>query len=115
MERSTIQNYGLYARSVFAGAMFAAACFGQSVVGSAPSIDASGPAPAASANLFGVTKGPEGTPLAGVRVVVRSLDEGTDRVLTTDSVGAFAAPDLKPGRNQLMANKDGFVSSPIAP
>jgi hypothetical protein len=66
----------------------------------------------ASANLFGVARGPAGTPLAGARVLLRSLEDGTERVLTTDSAGAFAAPDLKPGRYQLTANKDGLVSPP---
>ncbi len=89
----------------------ASACFGQAVANEAPAADGSGPAPAASANLFGVTKGPEGTPLAGVQVVIKSLEDSTNRLITSDSAGAFAAPDLKPGKYQLTANKDGFVSS----
>jgi hypothetical protein len=59
-----------------------------------------------------VAKGADGVPLAGVQVVVRNLDTGMERVTTTDSAGAFAAPDLTPGRYQLLANKGGLVSSP---
>jgi hypothetical protein len=106
-----IQKNRLFPCVIFAGACLATACFGQSVIGEAHAIDGSGAPPAASANLFGVTKGPEGTPLPGVQVVVKSLDDGTNRLIVTDSAGAFAAPDLKPGKYQLMANKDGFVSS----
>ena len=67
---------------------------------------------AASATLFGVAKDPAGAALAGARVVIRSLDDGTERVLETDSTGVFSAIDLKPGRYQLTANKDRLVSPP---
>jgi hypothetical protein len=65
-----------------------------------------------SASIVGMTKGPEGTPLAGVRVVIHSVEGGTDRILQTDASGAFAATDLKPGHYQLSANKDQLVSTP---
>jgi len=65
-----------------------------------------------SANLFGVTKSSEGTPLAGARVIVRHLADGTERVLESDASGAFAATDLKPGRYEVTANKDRLVSPP---
>ena len=97
------QDHKTLACSILVPVLFSAACFGQSA-------DGSGPAPAATASLFGVTKGPEGSPLGGVRVLVRSLDDGSERVLTTDGAGAYALPDLKPGHYRLMANKDGFVS-----
>jgi len=87
-------------RAVSLFLLVAAGCLGQPVAGTEP----------ASANLFGVTKSTEGTPLAGARVVVRNLADGTERVLETDSSGAFAATDLKPGRYELSANKDRLVS-----
>ena len=92
--------------------LLAAAASAQSVANLALSPGTSDATPVASANLFGITKGPEGAPLAGVRVIVRSLDDNSDRLVTTDAAGAFAAPDLKPGRYRLMASKEGFVSSP---
>jgi Putative beta-barrel porin-2, OmpL-like. bbp2/Carboxypeptidase regulatory-like domain len=106
-----IQNSRSIRRSIFIGVFVASACLGQSLTGDAHTADGSGPLPA-SANLFGVTKGPEGTPLAGVQVIVKSLEDGTNRLITTDSSGAFAAPGLKPGKYQLVANKEGFVSAP---
>jgi hypothetical protein len=44
--------------------------------------------------------------------VVHNLDDGTERVLESNTAGAFAATDLKPGRYQLTANKDRLVSPP---
>jgi len=85
--------------------LFAAGCFSQSTAETAP----------ASANLFGVTKSSEGTPLAGARVIVRNLADGTERVLESDASGAFAATDLKPGRYEVSANKDRLVSTPENP
>jgi hypothetical protein len=82
-------------------ALFSAGCFGQ------PALDAA-PAPA---NLFGVATGPEGTPLSGVQVVVKGIESGSSRLVTTDSNGAFTVADLQPGRYRLAANKDGLVTS----
>src|SRR5580698_7837021 len=90
-----------YARCLFVPIFLVAGCFGQPAVENSHTADGSGSAPAASANLFGVTKGPEGAPLAGVRVVIHNLEDGSERVVQSDTAGAFAAPDLKPGRYQL--------------
>ncbi len=81
------------------GAAFATLCFGQ-------------PAAAESATVLGVTLGPGGTPLAGVQVIVKSLDDGQSRQTASDEAGAFRALDLKPGKYLLAASKDGFVSPP---
>jgi len=89
-------NY--FGRTVLVSTLLVAGCLGQ-------------PAPD-SASLFGVTKGPDGTPLAGAHVVIRNLADGTERVVETDSVGAFTAADLKPGRYGLTANKERLVSPP---
>jgi hypothetical protein len=89
-----------YARTIFVPILLAAGCFGQ------PAADNS------TASISGVTKGPEGTPLAGVRVVIHNLGDGSERVLESDTAGAFAAADLKPGRYRLTANKDHLVSPP---
>jgi len=91
-----------YLPAIFLFLLFAGGCFGQPTAETAP----------ASANLFGVTKSSEGTPLAGARVIVRNLADGTERVLESDASGAFAATDLKPGRYEVTANKDRLVSPP---
>ena len=105
-----MQKRTQYARCFFVSVFLVAGCFGQPAVENSHAANGSGSAPAASANLFGVTKGPGGAPIAGVRVVVRNLDDGSERVLESVAAGAFAAADLKPGRYQLMANKDRLVS-----
>lgn len=101
-----------YICSIFVSILFAAGSFGQQITGNADPVEGLSSAPAANANLFGVTKSAEGTPLGGARVVVRNLEDGTERVLESDTAGAFAANDLKPGRYQLTANKDRLVSPP---
>jgi hypothetical protein len=107
-----LQNRKYCRGAIFVPILLVAGCFGQPVADRSPAADASGSAPTATANLFGVTKGPEGTPLVGARVVIHNLDDGTERVLETDSTGIFSARDLKPGRYQLTANKDRLVSPP---
>jgi Putative beta-barrel porin-2, OmpL-like. bbp2/Carboxypeptidase regulatory-like domain len=104
----------LYLCSIGVSFLFAAGCLGQTISGESHAADGAGAPPAASANLFGVTKGPEGVPLAGVRVVIHNLDDGSERVLESDTLGAYAATDLKPGRYHLTANKDRLVSPPDA-
>ena len=66
-------------------------------------------------NLHGFTRSAAGSPLAGVQVVIHSLDESTDRTVVSGDHGAFTADHLAPGRYQLTANKSGFASlSPTA-
>jgi len=95
-----------------AGMLFGATCFAQSNLAAIQGEGASSSDSPTLGSVLGVTRRPGGEPLAGAQVVVRSLSDGTNRVFTTDATGAFAVADLKPGRYQLVANKDGFVSSP---
>ena len=104
-------RFQVFACSLLAGAL-AVSAYAQAPSAGALSAAGEGTPPVAGANLFGVAKGPDGTPLNGVQVVIHRLEDGVNRVLTTDSNGAFAAPDLKPGRYQLMANKEGLVGPP---
>jgi hypothetical protein len=97
-----LQGPKYYARFLFVPILLEAACFGQPAEGvSRP--DAAPAAP--TAILSGVTKGPEGKPLAGAQVVIHNLDDGTERVLETDTAGQFAATDLKPGRYRLTTRR----------
>src|SRR4029450_260466 len=58
-------------------------------------------------DLHGVTRDPQGLPVAAAIVVARNLDENTDRIAITGVDGAFMVSDLKPGRYELTAKKDG--------
>jgi hypothetical protein len=51
-------------------------------------------------------------PVAQVGVVIRAVDGAPERRLLSDGTGAFAAPDLAPGRYELTAFKQGFASAP---
>jgi hypothetical protein len=48
--------------------------------------------------------------VSGVRVVVRSLDDYTDRSIVSNDQGAFLVENLKPGRYQLTASKAGLAN-----
>lgn len=76
-----------------------------------PRVD-KGPAPAGTGSLSGVTRDPAGQPLPAVAIVVSGVDDGSNRIVTSDSTGTFALRDLPPGRYRLKAGKDGFVSAP---
>ena len=93
---------------IFVAMLLAACCPGQPAE-SSRAVDGS---PPASGNLFGVTKGAGGVPVAGVRIVVKNLEDGTERVLESDTTGVFSVAGLKPGRYRLTADKDRLVSAP---
>jgi hypothetical protein len=71
------------------------------------------PAPGESifGNLGGVTRDITGQPLPRVQVIAHSVDPYTSRTVVSGSDGAFTVENLKPGHYQLMASKEGFVSS----
>ncbi|SPE37969.1 hypothetical protein SBA3_2740014 [Candidatus Sulfopaludibacter sp. SbA3] len=70
---------------------------------------------AQTGSLSGVTRGPGGKPLPGTSVVIHAVDGSGDRVAASNDDGSFAVSALRPGRYQLKATKDGFVSSPESP
>jgi hypothetical protein len=49
-----------------------------------------------------------GAAVAGATVVVTDLQRGTSRSLTTDSAGAYVAPDLAPGHYKIRLEAKGF-------
>ena len=64
--------------------------------------------------LRGVTRDPGGLVcLPNAQVTVRSLDEDGVRSVQSGADGAFVVPDLKPGRYQITARKQGFASSSV--
>ena len=86
------------------------ACTTLQVLAQAPGIALA--EPTAPGDLHGVTRDPQGSPVAAVTVVARNLDENTDRVAVSDGAGAFKVADLKPGRYELTAKKDGAGIAP---
>jgi hypothetical protein len=62
-------------------------------------------------DLRGVTRDPSGLPLPGASVTVHSLDENTDRKVTSSEDGGFLVENLKPGHYQLSASREGFRDS----
>jgi hypothetical protein len=101
-----------YLFGIIAAGLLSAVCLAQSAPGGAPAAGASSPGTATLGSLSGVTRGPDGKPQPGVSVVVHAADGSGDRLATSDGDGSFAVNALKPGRYQLKAVKDGFVSPP---
>jgi len=64
-------------------------------------------------DLRGTTRDPSGLPLPATAVTVHSLDENSDRRVMSGEDGAFVIENLKPGRYQLAAAKEGFQKSPV--
>jgi hypothetical protein len=62
-------------------------------------------------DLRGVTRDPSGLPLPAAAVTVHSLDENSDRKVTSGDDGGFLVENLKPGHYQLTATKEGFRNS----
>ncbi len=63
-------------------------------------------------DMRGTTRDPSGLPLPATAVTAHSLDENTDRKVMSGEDGAFVIENLKPGRYQLTASKEGFQKSP---
>jgi hypothetical protein len=63
-------------------------------------------------DLRGTTRDPSGLPLPFAVVTVHSLDENTDQKVMSAEDGAFLIENVKPGRYQLTASKEGFQKSP---
>jgi hypothetical protein len=62
-------------------------------------------------NLRGVTRDVRGTPLPGVQVSARNIEDKTDRKIVSDLQGAFVIGNVKPGRYQLKASKGELATS----
>ena len=66
--------------------------------------------------VVGVTRTPDGHPLPQTEVIAHnSADPSADRAVVSASDGAYKLADLRPGRYEVTASKDGFrsASAPI--
>jgi outer membrane receptor protein involved in Fe transport len=61
-----------------------------------------------SGTLSGTVMDSSGVPIAGAAVTVKSLSQGFERTLTTDSSGAFRVPLIPTGGYSVAINKEGF-------
>jgi hypothetical protein len=64
---------------------------------------------AGNGSIAGTVTDPKGLVVPGAQVLVRKLDTGADRTLTTNEAGFYTAPYLQPGRYQLRVKKEGFA------
>jgi hypothetical protein len=58
--------------------------------------------------ISGTVKDPSGAVIVDARVEISGGDSAQPIVLSSDELGKFASPDLKPGRYSVRALKDGF-------
>jgi hypothetical protein len=63
---------------------------------------------AGTGEIRGTITDQTGAVVPGASVVVRSLDTGAERNLTTNEAGIYLAPLLQPGRYQVTVTKQGF-------
>ena len=61
-------------------------------------------------DLRGVTRSVQGAPLPRVQVLVHSVEDNTDLNIMSSDQGAFLVENLRPGRYELRAAKDGLAS-----
>jgi Carboxypeptidase regulatory-like domain len=58
--------------------------------------------------ILGTVKDSTGSVVAGAEVKISSIEEGATRLVTTNELGNFLIPDLKPGHYRVEVQKDGF-------
>jgi hypothetical protein len=61
--------------------------------------------------LHGVTVNAEGTPVASTPVVIRRIDDNTERTIISGFDGAFSVSNLQPGRYEVKATKGELHSA----
>ena len=64
---------------------------------------------AGTAEIRGTITDPTGAVVPDAKVIVRSVDTGAERNLTTNQAGIYLAPLLQPGRYEVTVTKQGFA------
>lgn len=65
---------------------------------------------AGTGTIQGTVRDPQGLPVPGAEVTVRSIETGAERKLTTSDQGTYSAPFLRPGAYVVIVKKDGFAN-----
>ena len=63
-----------------------------------------------SGSILGVVTDPTGATVSEATVTVTDVERGISRTFTTDSSGAYAAPNLQPGAYKVRVQAKGFKS-----
>jgi len=61
-----------------------------------------------SASIHGTVTDPTGAVLVGATVTVKNLQTGTSRILRTNSLGQYSAPEMQVGEYQVQTQMQGF-------
>ena len=61
--------------------------------------------------VYGITLRPDGVPLPRAQVLIHGQGHNSDRSVVSGPDGTFAVVNLEPGSYQLIASKEGFVTS----
>jgi carboxypeptidase family protein/TonB-dependent receptor-like protein len=64
---------------------------------------------AGNAILTGTIQDPNGSIIVGAQVIIKNVETGVARTLTTNDEGLYAAPLLQPGTYEIRASKQGFA------
>jgi hypothetical protein len=67
----------------------------------------------ASCQIHGFTLTAQGAPVPGARITLHKVGDSSDRNIASDAQGAYSAENLKPGRYQLRAIKEGMAVSGV--
>jgi hypothetical protein len=70
--------------------------------------------PNAPGDIQGVTRNASGEPLPNATVTIHSVGEKSDRTVTCGGDGSFSIAHLKPGKYELTARTEKFVTSSVA-
>jgi hypothetical protein len=62
-------------------------------------------------SIAGTVTDPTGSPLPGVAIVVRNVENGAERTLVSDDVGRYAALSLSVGTYEVTGVKEGFQAA----
>jgi hypothetical protein len=84
--------------------------FTSAAIGSLLSVSSSLSAQVVGASLHGVVTDTAGAAVAGAAVVVRNIDTGTTRRITTGGDGRYNAPSVPVGHYEVTVSRDGFAT-----
>ncbi len=100
-----LRPFNLHGKAAFAGALAVLCCLSINL-----SSAKAGPIPG---DLRGVTRSVQGAPLPGVKVLVHSVKDDIDLDVMSNDQGAYVVENLKPGRYELRAAKEGLASTEL--